>query len=249
MARSVKIGNHQHGSLKEAEAFCKDILDHSNFGEPIFDPTYHKYLRALLYRYDDALRAHGVTTKIPARICYFEKRWNRSVGWSTPGFWVVCINGFETDFSYRKAIRAKVDPPDLDFYKACREAVALDALEAKKEAFERYANPNGQVKCEVTGRWLDFKDAHLDHAAPFSFNALVLMFRETKGWTDHLPENLLTDPGPGDYVVQFLDPQVRNDFRALHKRHAVLRLIFKKENLAKASLARRPVIHRPVVIR
>ena len=96
-------------------------------------------------------------------------------------------------------------------------------------------------------------DAHyksiLDHAAPFFFNALVLMFREIKGWTSQIPEHLPTDTGPGDFVVRFVDPRVRNGFRDLHKRHAALRLVSKTENLARASLARRPVIHRPVIIR
>ena len=69
------------------------------------------------------------------------------------------------------------------------------------------------------------------------------------GWFDKFPEDLLTESGPGDFVVRFLDPQVRDGFRAIHQRHADLRLISKRANLAQASLARRPVIQRPVVIR
>ena len=129
--------------------------------------TDHKYLLALIKGHNEVLVEHGVPTKIPAPICHFEKRWNRSIGWSTLGFWLKCINGFETDFSYKKAIRRKVDSPDLNFYKACREAIALDALEAKKEAFKRHCNSDGEVQCEITARWLKFEDAHLDHAGPF----------------------------------------------------------------------------------
>ena len=249
MAKSVKIGNRSFGSYKEADAHYKSILDRADFNRPIFAPKDHKDLCALIQRYNPVLETHGVPTKIPAPISHFEKKWNRGVGFSTPGLWLVCTDGFATDFSYKKAIRAQVDSPDFNFYKACREAVAEDLLQAKKAAFKRYANSDGQVKCEVTGRWLDFKQVHLDHAAPFSFNALVLMFREIRGWTDQFPEHLLTDPGPGDFVVRFVDHPVRDSFRALHKHHASLRLISKKENLARASLARRPAIQRAVTIR
>ena len=249
MAKSVKIGNRFFGSYKEADAHYKSILDRVDFNQPIFDPTDHKDLCALLHRYNLVLVAHGVASKLPDRICYFEKRWNRGVGWSTPGFSVVCINEFETDFSYKKAVRATVDSPDLNFYKACREAVALDALEAKKQAFKRHGNSNGEVQCEITGRWLKFEDAHLDHAGPFFFRIIVSMFREARGWTLQFPEDLITAPGPNDFNVRFVDPSVRSAFRSLHKRNADLRLVYKRENLAQASLARRPVIQRAVTIR
>ena len=249
MAKSIKIGNHQHGSFKEGDAHCKAILDRSEIGHPIMDPKDHKYLLALIKGHNEVLVKHGVPTKIPAPICYFEKRWNRSIGWSTLGFWLICSNGFETDFSYKKAIRRKVDSPDLNFYKACREAVAPDLLQAKRAAFARHSNSDRLVQCEVSNKWCSFKNIHLDHAGPFFFNVIVSLFRENMGWADQLPAHLLTDPGPGDFVVRFLDSRIRDSFRALHKRHASLRLISKTENLARANLARRPIIQRPVTIR
>ena len=79
MAKSVKIGNHQHSSFKEADAYCKAILDRSEIGQPIIDPKDHKYLLALINGYDEVLVEHGVPTKIPAPICHFEKRLNRPI--------------------------------------------------------------------------------------------------------------------------------------------------------------------------
>ena len=249
MAKSQKIGNRFFGSCKAGCAHFKAILDRVSFDQPIYDPTDHRDLSALLQRYDAELVKHGVPSKLPAPIRHFEKRYNRNIGYSTPGFTVVCQNGFETDFSYIKAVRLKIDTPDINFSKACREAVASDALKAKREAFKRYANPKMEVQCEITGRWLKFEDAHLDHAGPFFFRIIVSMFRESMGWFDKFPEDLLTESGPGDFFVRFLDPQVRDGFRIIHQRHADLRLISKRANLAQASLARRPVIQRPVVIR
>ena len=249
MAKSVEIGNRFFRSYKEAYEHYKAILDRVDFDQPIYDPTDHNDLMALINRYDPELVRHGVPTKIPAPITHFEKRWNRGIGFSTPGLWLACINGFATHFSYRKAIRAKVDPPDLNFYKACREAIALDALKAKKEAFKRYSNSDGLAQCEISKVWCSFKNLHLDHSGPFFFNVLVSMFRESMSWYDKFPEDLLTESGPADFVVRFTDPSVGAAFRSLHKRHAILRLISKRENLARASLARRPVIQHPVVIR
>ena len=249
MAKSVKIRNRSFRSYKAADAHYKSILDRVDFDQPVYDPTDHNDLLALVHPYNLELERHGVPSKIPAPISHFEKRWNRGVGFSTRGFWLVCVDGFATDFSYKKAVRAQVDSPDLNFYKACREAIALDALEAKKEAFKRHCNSNAEVQCEITGRWLKFEDAHLDHAGPFFFRIIVSMFREARGWTVQFPEDLITAPGPNDFNVRFVDPSVRSAFRSLHKRNADLRLVYKRENLARASLARRPAIQRPVVIR
>ena len=114
------------------------LLDRSEIGRPIMDPKDHKYLLALIKRYNGVLVEHGVPTKILAPICYFENVGTGVLAGLHLGFGTYAVM-VETDFSYKKAIRRKVDSPDLNFYKACREAIALDALEAKKEAFKRVA--------------------------------------------------------------------------------------------------------------
>ena len=107
MAKSVKIGNRSFGSYKEADAHYKSILDRADFNRPIFAPKDHRDLCALINRYNPVLETHGVPTKIPAPISHFEKVEPRC-WFFYPGLWLVCTDGFATDFSYKKAVRAKV---------------------------------------------------------------------------------------------------------------------------------------------
>ena len=61
MAKSQKIGNRFLAHAKQVAHF-KAILDRVSFDQPIYDPTDHRDLSALLQRYDAELVKHGVPT-------------------------------------------------------------------------------------------------------------------------------------------------------------------------------------------
>jgi hypothetical protein len=170
---------------------------------------------------------------------------NTGTGWSTSGFWIVRQDGTETDFSYIDAVKGKPKGRSQDFYNACRQAVALDLILAKKQAFAEYGDDQSRVECELTGKMVTIDDAHLDHAWPY-FSHMVSGFRAARGWSRDIPDGIVSAPADGQTTATFLDSAVTEAFRAFHHDQAILRILCREANLQTASSARRPKVARPV---
>lgn len=247
MAKPVVIGAHSFPTQLAGLNHFKAILHHYKDGDRISDPNHYSDLVALIERFDDVLRGVGEIAKGDGQVSRIEKRKNTGTGWSSSGFWIVRQDGTETDFSYIDAVKGKPKGASQDFYSACREAVALDLILAKKNAFALYGDSEGQVECELTGKKIAFDDAHLDHAWPY-FSQIVCGFRAARGWSKEIPEGIVTPPRDRQTKCSFVDAAVANAFRDYHNSQAELRILSKQANLSKASAARKPKIARPVRI-
>lgn len=245
MAKPVVIGAHSFRTQSAALEHYKAILHRYKDSQRIDDATDHADLAALIDRYDPVLSAVGETTKGDGQIAHFERRLNTGTGWSSSGFWVVRQDGSATDFSYIDAVKGKPKGRSQDFYGACRQAVALDLIQAKKRAFAQYGDDQGRVECELTGVLVTIDDAHLDHAWP-NFSHLVSGFRAARGWSRDVPDGVVSDPADGQMTPTFVDESVAEAFRAYHHDQAILRILSATANLQTASQARRPRVARPV---
>lgn len=245
MAKPVVIGSRNFRTQSSALEHYKTLLHRYQDGQRIEDQGDHADLVALIERYDPALEAVGEPTKGAGLIAHFERRLNTGTGWSSSGFWVVRQDGTETDFSYIDAVKGKPKGRSQDFYNACREAVALDLIQAKKQAFEEYGDGQGRVECELTGVMVVIGDAHLDHAWPY-FSHLVSGFRAARGWSKDIPDGIVSAPADGQTKATFLDGTVADAFRAFHNDQAILRILSREANLQTASSARRPKVARPI---
>jgi len=150
MAKPVEIGSRSFRTQKSALEHYKEILHRYRDGERVADPSDHADLVALIERYDPILEEVGEPAKGGGQIGHFERRLNTGTGWSSPGFWVVRQDGNATDFSYIYAVKGQPGGRSKDFYGACREAVALDLIQAKKQAFAEYGDDQGRGECELT---------------------------------------------------------------------------------------------------
>ena len=245
MAKPVVIGSRSFRTQKSALDHYKLILHRYQDGQRIADQGDHADLVALIERYDLALDAVGEPNKGNGQIAHFDRRLNTGIGWSSSGFWVVRQDGTETDFSYIDAVRGQPKGRSRDFYGACRQAVALDLIQAKKQAFAQYGDDEGRVECELTGMLVTIDDAHLDHAWP-NFSHLVSGFRAARGWSRDIPDGVVSDPADGQMIPTFIDDSVAEAFRAFHHDQAILRILSATANLQTASQARRPRVARPV---
>ncbi|MEW5687799.1 MAG: DUF3223 domain-containing protein [Pseudomonadota bacterium] len=197
----------------------------------------HDDLLALLERYDATVSVGQ--TKLGAGVRAFQRRMNRGEGWQTAGFWVLRVDGTETDFSFPTAIAGKPKPQSAEFTDACRAAVAGDIKAAKARHFAEHADAEGRVACAISGLPLSEKDAHLDHAEP-SFGHLVVVFRAESGWETTIPDGILTKPDDNQMTTTFVDDQVAEAFRKFHEARATLRVISAKENMSRAAGQRNP---------
>ena len=247
MAKPVEIGQRNFPTQKAALDHFKELLHRYVDGQLITDSTDHSDLVALIERYDRILEDVGEPMKGCGQIKHFERRLNTGTGWSSSGFWLVREDGSETDFSYITAVKGQPGDRSKDFYGACREAVALDNLHAKRRAFDEYGDSQGKVECELTGVMVSIDESHLDHAWPH-FSCLVLGFRTARGWSKGIPDGIISPPTDGQTTPTFVDDAVSDAFRNYHHNQAKLRILSKSANLETASQARRPSIRRPVKI-
>jgi hypothetical protein len=207
------------------------------------DRADHDDLVALLERYDGAIT--DGPSKIGPGIDSFFRRRNIGEGYSTPGFWVRRVDGTETDFSFPAAVRGEPKTRQQEFYDACRNAVAADLVAAKRAHFQRYADANGLVPCDLTEEFISFEEAHIDHAYP-TFGQLVVSFRAANGWQQEMPPALLTTPSDAQTTTLFVAPEVAERFRSFHHAAAMLRVIARRRNLSMAEGQRRPRGRPPV---
>ena len=245
MAKPVAIGLRSFRTQGGALEHYKELLHRYQDGKRIENAADHADLVALLDRYDPALDAVGEPTKGDGQIGHFERRLNTGTGWSSPGFWVVRQDGTATDFSYIDAVKGKPKGRSQDFYNACRHAVALDLIKAKKQAFAQYGDENGRVECELTGAMVTIDHAHLDHAWP-QFSHLVSGFRAARSWSREIPDGIVSVPSDGQTSATFVDNVIADAFRSYHHDQALLRILSRTANLQIASQARKPKVSRPV---
>ena len=245
MAKPVDIGSRSFKTQKSALAHYQDLLHRYQDGDRISAPEDQADLVALIDRYDPILDQVGEPAKGCGQICHFDRRRNTGTAWSNSGFWVVRQDGSETDFSYIWAVKGLPGGRSKDFYGACREAVALDLVLAKKRAFAQYGDDRGRVECELTGVMVTIDDALLDHAWP-NFSHLVSGFRAARGWSRDIPVGVVSPPADGQMTPTFIDTAVADAFRTYHHDQAMLRILSRTANLQTASQARRPRVARPV---
>lgn len=248
MAKPVTLTNGRSWNTQgQAEEHFRAMLRRYADEQVVDNAQDHEDLVALLERYDDAINESP--SKTGCGINYFFRRRNKGEGWSSASFWVRRLDGTETDFSFISAVKGVPRSPGADFYQACRTAVEVDLVAAKKRFFQEHPekDEHGFVPCELTGNRMCFDTAHVDHAYP-TFNQIVLAFRAARGWTHGIPAGVITPPMDAQARATFVDPAVADAFRALHHGMAILRIIDATANLSMASSQRIPKIKYPVTV-
>lgn len=137
------------------------------------------------------------------------------------------------NFSFHKCI----DGDHSSFRKfcsACRKAIEYDIYQYKKKFFEKYANEDWMIKCQATGKFLTFSQAHIDHREPLTFSVIVHFFIESL----EINTDLIKYETSQEYGMRFSDKRLILKFKSYHKEHARLRVVDSRVNLGKSHLAR-----------
>jgi len=141
--------------------------------------------------------------------------------WGAPtrGFNIVRKDGTKVDVSFRTAITAKGRPWKQD--------VAIAARIAIKDQITACRIRDAGKPCPVCKTALD-DDAHVDHEAPDTFDALLTRWLRSKGlyWDDIKLEDR------GTYPV-FMEKSLEGDWVSFHAKHAKLRLVHAHENVSR----------------
>lgn len=188
-----------------------DVLDSADF--------------ALMY--DVLLRHPRADEKIGCGIDWIGITRIEAYGWKNKVFQLFRFDGTITDFSWRKCLRVK--PVDHASYvkDAFRRVVASDVAEYKRVYFDRFANDNGDVRCEVTGLWVSYTRSHVDHVKPFR----ILMDEYLKAAGVSYDDVEVIGFGDGQSVKLPKDAMLAGNWRRWHKDNAVLRIVADAENM------------------
>lgn len=200
------------GWKKKSKEWCQGILH----GTPLLESVNFDgecYLRNLIQLHPEAEQ------KIGCGIHHFVVRPNEYKGRT---FWIVRIDGSETDFSFTRCISDV--KPMTDFAKACRTAVTQEILDFKNMTFDICEF----VVCPISGERITRDSCHVDHTLPTTFKWIVDEFAKTL--SDHISE--VEETKDGEVVTRFRDEHVAEAFRAFHRKHAKLRVVSIRSNLS-----------------
>lgn len=201
------LGGETYRTKKAVEERCRDIL----YGRVPID---HAFLLDLLGRHTNAKQ------KIGCGVLRFEVR--REVRFETSCFWLVRVDGSETDWSFKQCITAKSRRTKV--LAAMRGAVVDQVISFRKGVF---AAANGKPVCAVTGQALDLRNCHVDHH-PLSFLTLA------EDWVQHDWDGIVIEENVDRSVIaKMLDPKQISSWQSYHQKWAELRLVTQAVNLSK----------------
>lgn len=153
----------------------------------------------------------------------------RDPNFNTPMFVATRVDGRRIDFSYNECLAPTNSL--TKFSAACREAVSDDILAFRDKTF----NGSDWVLCPLTGQMITRNEAHVDHAPPWPFSAIVCKFIDTyqiDATTIEMdPRNMTRDV--------FKDKALRELFRRFHAKFSRLRVISAAENIRLSNRAER----------
>ncbi len=222
MAKQIQIGGHIYKSKREALSRNQLILSKYNFGECLEGSDFDDVIE-LLQLHPKAKEKIGAGIK-SVRITRLR--------YDTKCFEVVRSDDTLAPFSYRKLIQA----PLGDFQKfseACRLAVQ-DDLRNVKLAYFKETSKNGQAKCQETGKLFTWDGLSVDHRQPNTFSVIVDRFIELNEIVLSLVEYDEILGGPNALA----DSKLAARFREYHRKRANLRVVSKRRNLRRSSMAR-----------
>ncbi len=136
----------------------------------------------------------------------------------------------DDDAEYLPASLLHESSPKRRFSGACRLAVESVITAFKQTAFRSAAAAEGKLKCAVSGVPVTMADAHVDHAPPHTFDAIVELFLSSYSLQYNTSRARLL--AGTEYVAgRFFDHDFAQAFRDCHASFASLRILTAKSNL------------------
>jgi len=222
LRKTIKIGEREFATKKDALNHFKTILNSYDFGQFISNDDF-KDILALIKTHPRVNEKIGVGIK-DIRISKLK--------YNTKSFELLRYDGSTEYFSYTKRINA----PKTDFTRfreACRQAIQDDLRNVKLAYFDKYSK-KGYVKCQETGEVAKYEDLSVDHRQPNTFSVIVDRFIEINRLDLKKIEYLHVDGGPNELA----DENLKAEFRQYHKEKANLRIVKKSLNLGRSFQAR-----------
>ena len=204
--------------------YFRELRDRYPVGATNSDPADHSDLMALLKRYD--MCGLDGPSKIGAGVDRFETRLNITNGGRNVGFWVIRVDGSETDFSFIRAVNKAPKAAFDQLVDACRTVVQPELQSARIAYFAMHADRSGRVVCAISGDLISERDCGLDYAEK-GFSELVGDFAIVQGWQGGIPGGVLSAPADAQTTTSFASQSYAAAFRKFHRTTARVRVVSK----------------------
>lgn len=148
-------------------------------------------------------------------------------------FWLVRVDGSETDFSFESCLTHKTKLQK--FKEACRTAISSTIQSFKKDFFDC---ADVSLFCPITGELMTLSgNSHVDHAPPNTFDKIIRDFIRIKDIDVNRVGLLEEEDGRVRYEIE--DKCLERDFIDFHNTRADLRVISKLANLSVVKQAKK----------
>lgn len=135
------------------------------------------------------------------------------------GFGVIRVDGTRTKFSYKKAINGYRKSDFSRLLNTCRQLVRWQVGEGRQSHFDKHADADGKLECEITRERVTADEAEVDHIYPQTFPVIVRCFFWAKGID---PDQVEVLPSHGESIGTYL-PTEELETQFLHYHAEVTR--------------------------
>jgi Protein of unknown function (DUF3223) len=242
MKISIKIGEKQYSTKKEALLHYKNILNSYEFGDSLNDDDYNDLINLFDYSlscdendYLDAETVEELETieEENEEDLVIDDILIAKVQFGAKCFEIIYSDGTSEYISYIMMINRHNTNLDASFNRACRSSVQKDLIVLKQKYFKEYAT-KGLVKCQETGELSKWEELSVDHRQPNTFSVIIDRFKEV----NHINVNKISFYVNEENMLNFTDKELQEKFRVYHQEKANLRIVRKECNLSRTGMAR-----------
>jgi Protein of unknown function (DUF3223) len=144
--------------------------------------------------------------------------------YGTRGFYIHRIDGTGTNFSYLECLRPS--SAIQKFTVACRTSIVSQTHAIRDAAFAECP----VIRCPITGEAVTRQNCHVDHAEPWTFQAIVTEFIDD--YEIDVASVALTGGSDNTTEEAFTDQSLALTFAAYHRERAQMRVVSRRANLS-----------------
>ncbi len=211
--KPVNIGELSFAKQGDAEDHFRALLTRHEIGERIGEADATQ-LHWLIKRHPE------FETKVGSGVDHFSVR-NAMYGQRC--FEIVRVDGSKTDFSFKTCITGRAPSALTEALSALRAEVVEDTKQMKWSFFRDSKEPDGKVRCALSGRLMSPDEAVVDHAPPNTFKSIAMRFLAERKIEPSA--GFVTPSKDNQYVPRLADKAVAADWRAFYRNTAVVRVI------------------------
>lgn len=250
MRKSIKIGDKEYKSKKDALSYYKNILNSYDFDAILNDNDFDDLLDLIIYDEEcNEINANENPVQ-PSEVNCANKNviiedneeeeiFIQDIKIGRSQFNTKCFeliyNDSSTDYvSYVMIINQPKVDKEKRFDKACRNTVQEDIIKLKQQYFKDNTQGKGYVKCQETGHMCKWDDLVVDHRQPNTLSIIIERFKELNSIDTDGIEYFKDDKN----LFMFRDDTLAEMFRKYHNEKANLRVVKKEINSSRAFMGR-----------